>query len=303
MSDIFDGSGVGATAPSEQFGGLLSEPPLSPAIARPTPPPQAVSEPEPAPPEPEAHAPGMLERKLLQFGMVTMDQLGEAMREEAATGRPVAGILMERGWVTQEQIAQLFEPAAPPLALAPEPVAPAPEPVALAPEPRARGRGRGPAGADPRARPDIRTAPAARARARRRGPARRPGAGARRAGAGVRRHGARHRLPAVRALVARLPPLHPALDRRADRRQHVRAISTRPRSTRRTSSRSSRATATSGRTSAAATSGPTRSSRSTWRRLRSRSGTGQTPFDITPPSVSWAAFCWKGSGVDPECLL
>lgn len=141
MSDIFDGGGVGATAPSEQFGGLLSQPPLSPAIARPTPtptpPPPTVSEPEPAPPEPEAHAPGMLERKLLQFGLVTMDQLGEAMREEAATGRPVAGILIERGWITEEQIAQLFAPA-PTLALAPEPVAvaaaelppqPAPEPA------------------------------------------------------------------------------------------------------------------------------------------------------------------------------
>jgi outer membrane biosynthesis protein TonB len=78
----------------------------------------------------------MLERKLLQYGMVTMDQLGEAMREEAATGRPVDGILIERGWVTQEQIAQLFEPAAPPLALAPEPVALTSEPVALAPEPQ-----------------------------------------------------------------------------------------------------------------------------------------------------------------------
>jgi hypothetical protein len=78
----------------------------------------------------------MLERKLLQFGLVTMDQLGEAMREEAATGSPVAGILIERGWVSQEQIAQLLDPA-PPLAAAPEPVAvPVPVPVAeVPPEP------------------------------------------------------------------------------------------------------------------------------------------------------------------------
>ena len=131
MSDIFDGGGVGATAPSE-FGGMLSQPPLSPALDRPAPPPlPTLTEPEPAPapvaPEPEA-TPGMLERKLLQFGLVTMDQLGEAMREEAATGRSVSTILIERGWVTQEQITQLLEPAA---ALALEPVAappPAPEP-------------------------------------------------------------------------------------------------------------------------------------------------------------------------------
>jgi len=154
VSDILDGSGVGATAPSEQFGGLLSQPPLSPAVERPAPAP-AVVEPEPAPvpaepvaaepvpaePDPNApdpNAPGMLERKLLQYGLVTMDQLGEAMREEAATGSPVAGILIERGWVSQEQIAQLLEPAPQPVP-APEPAAvaaPAPVPVAeLTPEP------------------------------------------------------------------------------------------------------------------------------------------------------------------------
>ncbi len=131
MSDIFDGGSVGATAPSEQFGGMLSQPPLSPAVERPAAPLPTV-EPEPAPAEPDAHASGMLERKLLQFGLVTMDQLGEAMREEAATGRPVAGILIERGWITQDQLAQLLDPA-PPLAVAPEPVAvaPAPAPVPL----------------------------------------------------------------------------------------------------------------------------------------------------------------------------
>ena len=151
MSDIFDGGGVGATAPSEQFGGLLSQPPLSPSVERPAPLP-TLSEPEPAPAEPVAaepvaaepvaaepdpNAPGMLERKLLQFGLVTMDQLGEAMREEAATGSPVAGILIERGWVSQEQIAQLLDPA-PPLVATPEPVAAAPAPVPVAelpPEP------------------------------------------------------------------------------------------------------------------------------------------------------------------------
>jgi hypothetical protein len=138
VSDIFDGSGVGATAPSEQFGGMLSQPPLSPAIERPAAPlpvePEpAPAEPEATPAEPEAHAPAMLERKLLQFGLVTMDQLGEAMREEAATGRPVAGILIERGWVTQEQLALLLDPG-PPVAVAPEPVvvAPAPEPAPVA---------------------------------------------------------------------------------------------------------------------------------------------------------------------------
>ncbi len=97
----------------------------------------------------------MLERKLLQFGLVTMDQLGEAMREEAATGRPVAGVLIERGWVSQEQIAQLFEPTPcsqsrpspsrsqlrwlppepepEPTVLAEVPPEPTPEPIPLAP--------------------------------------------------------------------------------------------------------------------------------------------------------------------------
>ncbi|MGZ4394873.1 MAG: hypothetical protein ACXVZ2_05860 [Gaiellaceae bacterium] len=138
MSDIFDGGGVGATAPSE-FGGLLSQPPLSPASERPAPHPANEPEPAPAPApaepvaaEPDPNAPGMLERKLLQFGLVTMDQLGEAMREEAATGRSVAAILIDRGWVSQEQITQLFEPAAP-LAAAPVAApAPASAPVAVA---------------------------------------------------------------------------------------------------------------------------------------------------------------------------
>ena len=133
MSDIFDAGGVGATAPSEQFGGMLSEPPLSPAVERPAPIP-TLSEPEPAPapaaPAEPAEAPAMLERQLLQYGLVTMDQLGEAMREEAATGRPVAKILVEHGWVSHEQIAQLLNPA--PVAEAPQEPAPAPAPPLLA---------------------------------------------------------------------------------------------------------------------------------------------------------------------------
>ena len=133
MSDIFDAGGVGATAPSEQFGGMLSEPPLSPAVERPAPIP-TLSEPEPAPapaaPAEPAEAPAMLERQLLQYGLVTMDQLGEAMREEAATGRPVAEILVEHGWVSHEQIAQLLNPA--PVAEAPQEPAPAPAPPLLA---------------------------------------------------------------------------------------------------------------------------------------------------------------------------
>lgn len=138
MSDIFDGGGVGATAPSEQFGGMLSEPPLSPVVERPAAPLPTSTEPEPAPAPaaPASQAPGILERKLLQFGLVTMDQLGEAMREEAATGHPVTAILLERGWVSEEQIAQLLDPA-PQLAVAPEP-APVPPLVAVAevpPEP------------------------------------------------------------------------------------------------------------------------------------------------------------------------
>ena len=230
MSDIFDGGGVGATAPSEQFGGLLSQPPLSPSVERPAPLP-TLSEPEPAPAEPVAvepvaaepdpNAPGMLERKLLQFGLVTMDQLGEAMREEAATGSPVAGILIERGWVSQEQIAQLLDPA-PPLVAAPEPVAAAPAPVPVAelpPEPAPEPSFLSELPADPVPAP----APAPVAP-----PAPEPAAEVVQPEPVHARAGAGPEAPGAQSLVARVSPLHPALDRRADRRQRVQRPQRRP---------------------------------------------------------------------------
>jgi hypothetical protein len=81
-----------------------------------------------------------VESLLLRFRLISADQLADAMKEEAATGRPVADVVVERGWVSQDDMARLVEPdAAPaaPVAVA-APAAPQPvEPVAPAPAPAA----------------------------------------------------------------------------------------------------------------------------------------------------------------------
>jgi hypothetical protein len=46
---------------------------------------------------------------LLKFALVTPAQLGEAMREESATGRPLWEIVQERGWVSREDLIRLAE--------------------------------------------------------------------------------------------------------------------------------------------------------------------------------------------------
>jgi hypothetical protein len=126
----------------------VTEPPLSPPAPRasaqapmPTPPQperpalEVAPAPAPLPPaEPEAPLDLPLEGLLLRFGLLTTEQLTEAMRERSATGKDIGAIVVERGWVDAAQLARIVsgdtapEPEA---AAAPEPT---PEPEA-APEP------------------------------------------------------------------------------------------------------------------------------------------------------------------------
>ena len=69
---------------------------------------------------------------LLRFRLVTPDQMSEAMKEEAIARKPIAEIVVERGWVSQADLDKVVAhvtgaPAPEPVA-APAP-APAPEPV------------------------------------------------------------------------------------------------------------------------------------------------------------------------------
>jgi hypothetical protein len=97
----------------------------------------APAEPEPAPvapAEPEAPAPLPLEGLLLRFGLITTEQLTEAMRERSATGKDIGAIVVERDWVDEAQLARVVaydaEPKADP---EPEPEPPAPPPAATQP--------------------------------------------------------------------------------------------------------------------------------------------------------------------------
>jgi hypothetical protein len=154
-------NGVSAGVPGPA---IVSEPPLSPPSPRASaqvpaapqperpvlevaPPPAAVAPAEPpaapvAPAQPDVPAGLPLEGLLLRFGLITTDQLTEAMRERSATGKDIATIVVERGWVDETQLARVgsygpaFEPST---AAAPEPepaVEPEPEP-AVEPEPAA----------------------------------------------------------------------------------------------------------------------------------------------------------------------
>jgi hypothetical protein len=118
----------------------VTEPPLSPPSPRasaqapmPTPPQperpalEVAPAPAPAPPaEPEAPAGLPLEGLLLRFGLITTEQLTEAMRERSATGKDIGAIVVERGWVDAAQLARVVSGDT---AAAPEP-APEPEPAA-----------------------------------------------------------------------------------------------------------------------------------------------------------------------------
>jgi hypothetical protein len=90
-------------------------------------------------PEPQAESAALpIESLLLRFRMITPAQLADAMKEEAVSGKSVATIVVEKGWVAAEAMAQIAPdtPAAPAPATAPTPAAaPAPifEPVAVEP--------------------------------------------------------------------------------------------------------------------------------------------------------------------------
>ena len=94
--------------------------------------------PAPAPPaEPEAPRGLPLEGLLLRFGLITTEQLTEAMRERSATGKDIGAIVVERGWVDAAQLARVVsgDTASEP---APEPTAdPEPEPAPEPPPPAA----------------------------------------------------------------------------------------------------------------------------------------------------------------------
>src|SRR5205085_1721223 len=131
----------------------VTEPPLSPPSPRasaqtpmPTPPqperPALEVAPAPAPAtpaEPEAPAGLPLEGLLLRFGLITTEQLTEAMRERSATGKDIGAIVVERGWVDAAQLARVVSgdtAAAPEPAPEPEPAAD-PEPTPVPPPPAA----------------------------------------------------------------------------------------------------------------------------------------------------------------------
>jgi hypothetical protein len=101
----------------------------------PAPAPAPVSEAPPAPAapaEPEAPADLPLEGLLLRFGLITTEQLTEAMRERSATGKDIGAIVVERGWVDAAQLARVVSgdtAPAPESTTEPEP-APEPEPAA-----------------------------------------------------------------------------------------------------------------------------------------------------------------------------
>src|SRR5205085_12426832 len=122
-------------------------PPERPALeVAPTPAPVSEAPPAPAhPAEPEAPAGLPLEGLLLRFGLVTTEQLTEAMRERSATGKDIGAIVVERGWVDAAQLARVVsgdtasapEPAPEPEAAAESEAAPEPEPAPTPPPPAA----------------------------------------------------------------------------------------------------------------------------------------------------------------------
>jgi len=73
------------------------------------------------------------ETEFVEAGKLTMGQLAQAHRDRLETGKHVLDIIVERGWVSAEEVAQLREayglqapPPPPPVQAAPEPEAPPP---------------------------------------------------------------------------------------------------------------------------------------------------------------------------------
>jgi hypothetical protein len=81
------------------------------------------------------------EAELVQAGKLSMGQLAQAHRDRLETGRQVLDIIVERGWVSAEEVAELRAaygieaPAPPPVQAAPEP-----PPETEAPPPAAEAR-------------------------------------------------------------------------------------------------------------------------------------------------------------------
>ena len=99
-------------------------PPLPPVSA-----PHFTQEASPTPPE--RHEPS-LENLLLRFGLVTLDQLGAAMREQTESGTPFTDVLVRDGVLSADDLAKVIDRAPAP---GPEAtVEPEPEPV-VEPEP------------------------------------------------------------------------------------------------------------------------------------------------------------------------
>ena len=139
--------------PSPAASGYFAEPPLSPGVGEPSeqpiplirtvePPPLAAA-PEPAPAPPPAPAPAApsaaptpvatpLEALLLRFRLVTPDQMATAMREETETGKDLATIVVEKGWVSAEDLASVQNYAE---SRSSQPAAPAPAAPAAAAAP------------------------------------------------------------------------------------------------------------------------------------------------------------------------
>jgi len=96
-----------------------------------------------------------LEARLVQAGKLSMGQLAQAHRDRLESGKPLLDIIVERGWVTADEIAELQGERAPaasvaavePAAEQPAPAPPQPEPAAAAfaepepePEPKRGGQ-------------------------------------------------------------------------------------------------------------------------------------------------------------------
>ena len=101
--------------------------PTSVPVAAPAP--VAAAAPAPAP----SPAPST-ENLLVRFGLLATEQVEEALQDQRGSGKHVAQIAVERGWVTREQLAQLVTQTPPPPA-EPVPAPPPPPPAAEAAAP------------------------------------------------------------------------------------------------------------------------------------------------------------------------
>ena len=125
---------------------LVGEPPLSPPVSSGATPIASAQPIEPVSPLAPPMAPGLsstgigvpesaprpatsLESLLMRFRLITSEQLDEALREKRETGKDVGAIVVERGWVNEDQLARLLSYA--PAFAATQEAAPAePEPHA-----------------------------------------------------------------------------------------------------------------------------------------------------------------------------